>query len=565
LCEERVRRVIVCVAAVIVLGPCRAFAQTRPDAGTVLQQIEKQQQKPLPPKGETEFAAPAPMQSMGAQTVIVKSFRFAGNTLLTNSQLAPAVANFLNRPVSFTDLQNAAIAVADAYRKAGWVVRAYLPQQDITDATVAIQIIEGRFGSVHVEGQSKRVSDARIQRIVEAAQPVGTPVNADALDRALLLINDLPGVSAKGRLSEGQNQAQTDLVVEETAGPLITGSLTGDNTGARYTGADRAILSASLNDRLGIGDRADAVVLHTDGSDYQRLAYSIAAGSRGLRLGLNASHLAYDIVTPESSSLDAHGTSTTGGLEASYPIVRSRLRNLYLALNLDDRRFDNYSGGEATTRYSVRGATLSLYGDSFDSLGGGGTNTANVTLERGNLDLSGSPNESADALTTRSAGSFEKLHLLVSRLQGVTAHFSLYGSLSGQLASKNLDSSEKIYLGGSDGVRAYPANEGGGSEGVLLSLETRESLPLNFDLAEFFDWGRVRFNKSNQFPGAASPNSDELKGVGLSAGWVARFGLTLKATYAHRIGSNPDPTSTGNDQDGSLVKNRFWLLASMPF
>jgi hypothetical protein len=43
------------------------------------------------------------------------------------------------------------------------------------------------------------------------------------------------------------------------------------------------------------------------------------------------------------------------------------------------------------------------------------------------------------------------------------------------------------------------------------------------------------------------------------------MGFTVKATVARRIGNNPDPLSTGTDQDGSLDKNRFWLQASVPF
>jgi hypothetical protein len=53
--------------------------------------------------------------------------------------------------------------------------------------------------------------------------------------------------------------------------------------------------------------------------------------------------------------------------------------------------------------------------------------------------------------------------------------------------------------------------------------------------------------------------------VGASASWVASFGLNVQATYARRLGSNPNPTLNGDDQDGTLVRNRFWLQASMPF
>jgi hemolysin activation/secretion protein len=51
--------------------------------------------------------------------------------------------------------------------------------------------------------------------------------------------------------------------------------------------------------------------------------------------------------------------------------------------------------------------------------------------------------------------------------------FTLYASFSGQRASKNLDSSEEFFLGGPNGVRAYPQGEGAGDEGWLSRLELR--------------------------------------------------------------------------------------------
>jgi hypothetical protein len=46
---------------------------------------------------------------------------------------------------------------------------------------------------------------------------------------------------------------------------------------------------------------------------------------------------------------------------------------------------------------------------------------------------------------------------------------------------------------------------------------------------------------------------------------VSQGGASIKATVARRIGNNPNPTTTGNDQDGSMVKNRIWLNAAVPF
>jgi hemolysin activation/secretion protein len=553
----------ICAAALMFCGA--AFAQTAPDAGSLLQQIEQQRRVPLPAKAEP-LPAPKPMTAPAdGASVTVGAFTFAGNTQLTAAQLAPTVAGFLNRPLSFGQLQDAAAAAATAYRQAGWVVRVYLPQQDITGGTVTIQVVEAVFGSVRVDGAPRRIAAAQLGAIVAAVQPAGALVSADALDRALLLIGDLPGIRAQGALSEGQAQAETDLVLEVNDGPLFGGDLTVDNTGSRSTGRGRISANLNIDSPLGRGDQGNALLLHTQGSDYGRAAYALPLGSTGLRGGVNASHLSYKVVTSDFAALDAKGTSTTLGLDASYPLLRSRTRNLYLAATLDDKRFDNQSAGVTSTRYKISTLGLGLNGNLFDDLGGGGANSASLQLQQGRVDLHGSPNEAADAATTHTAGSYGKLRLAAARQQVLSETLSATASVAAQRASNNLDSSEKFYLGGPGGVRAYPASEGGGSEGELLNIELRARLPGNFSVSGFYDRGSVRVNKNNDIAGALALNNYALQGVGVSVGWVASFGLNVKATLARRLGHNPNPTASGNDQDGTLDKNRLWLQASLPF
>jgi len=548
------------ISAFVFLGVSAVNAQSVPDAGSLLQQIEKDIKPQLPSKSAPQFVSPPPMQSLGGEKVEVKHFKFVGNTLLNIAQLEPVVTSFLNRPIDFATLQNVAIQVAAAYRQAGWVVRVYLPQQDIVNGMVTIQIVEAVLGTVRLEGAPTRVNAAQVKKLVETSQPLGSPLNGDSLDRALLLIDDLPGISATGRLSEGQNQGETDLVLAVADSPLLSGELAADNAGARSTGVGRLMANIMASSPAGIGDLAFATLIHSEGSDYLRAAYTLPVGSSGWRLGLNASHLSYQVLTPGLTQAD--GTSSTSGLEASYPLLRSRTSNVYLAMALDYKDFDNR--GEVNTRYKSQVASLSVNGNLFDDLGSGGATNGGLSLIKGNLNLAGSPNEAADAATTQTAGSFQKLRFAVARQQVLTKDMSFYAGIAGQRASKNLDSSEKFYLGGVGGVRAYPATEGGGTEGHILNLELRARLPANFSVAGFYDHGSVAINKNNAIVGAAAPNKFDLKGVGVSVGWTASFGLTVKATLARRIGDNPNPTSTGSDQDGSLTKNRFWLQVSLP-
>ncbi len=548
------------------LIPSSALAQTAPDAGTLQQQIERERQQKLLPRrvAPDKPAAPEAMKP-STVAVTVKQFRFAGNTLLKSEELAAAVAGYLNRPLDFAQLQAAAAAVAAAYRQAGWVVRAYLPAQEIAEGILTIQIVEAVFGGARLEGtEASRVGSAQVLDLIQARQKTGEPLNADAIDRALLVADDLPGVSVAGVLAEGARPGETALLVKLADEPLLAGEASTDNTGARSTGRARLSANLILNSPFGRGDLMSANLAHTEGSDYLRLAGSLPVGAEGWRLGASASQLRYRLVAPEFVALGARGTADTAGLDASYPLIRSRLANLYFNANLDRKRYDNESSGATTSRYQSEALSLGLSGNLYDALGGGGANGASLSLVNGKLNLGGSPNQAADATTTRTEGRFTKIRGSLSRQQVLTNDVSLFAAFSGQRAGKNLDSSEKFFLGGASGVRAYPSSEAGGAEGELLNVELRWRAMEGVTLTAFHDRGRVRVNKDNSLA-AAAPNLITLKGHGLAASWQTPWGVQLKATWARREGSNPNPTSAGLDQDGSLIRDRLWVTASLPF
>lgn len=545
--------------------PGIAYAQTPPDAGTLQQQIEREREYPLPTRIVPEKPATPPAMKKADVSVAVKEFRFTGNTLLGDAQLAAAVAPYLNRTLDFAQLQEAVAAVARAYRDAGWVVRAYLPAQDITEGVVVIQIVEAVFGRLHLEGEPGRVPAEGLAALVARQQASGAPLNADALDRALLLADDLPGIVVTGKLRQGAGERETDLVLKQAGEPLVSGVVFVDNGGARSTGAERGGVTLGLASPFGKGEHITAQALHSRGSDYLRLAASHPVGADGWRVGANVSYLAYELVSAEFAALDAAGTVRGAGLDASYPLVRSRLKNLYVSAAYDHKRFHNKALAGTTSRYETDAVGILLNGNLFDRIGGGGANTLGLTLALGDLDLDGSPNQAADAATTRTAGRYARLRYALSRQQVLTPQLSVFAAVSGQEASKNLDSSEKFYLGGPYGVRAYPVNEGGGAEGRLANLELRWRLPEGFTLAGFYDWGRVVQNVSNSFSGAADPNAYVLKGYGLALGWQTPVGLDLRAVWARRNGDNPNPTSAGLDQDGSLDRDRWWLSANLSF
>jgi hemolysin activation/secretion protein len=561
------------VGVFLLVTSAAAFAQTTPDAGSLLQQIERD--RPVAPKRLiAPDTAPAPQEMKAAPgpavTITVTRFVFAGNTLLAEDQLAAVTARFLDRPLSFLELQKAAAAVAESYRQAGWVVRAYLPKQEIDRGSVIIQIIEGRFGRIHLDGsEPTHLKLSTALSAIEAHQKPGAPINADAIDRAVILLDDLPGIAAASTFREGQQEGETDLILKLADTPVFLGNLDIDNTGSRATGRERVAVTAYLDSPAGFGDQDIANFVHTEGSDYARLGLTVPVGVDGLRVGFNGSRLNYRVITPDGKLLDMRGIADTAGIEASYPIIRSRAANLSLAATVDRKAFDNWTNSGSTNRYRMDVATVTLAGNSFDGFGGNGANHASLTITEGRVDLTGSANQAADAASSQTDGRYQKLKLTLGRNQTVTDNISVYGQYLYQVANKNIDSSEKLTLGGSSGVRAYPSGEGSGADGHLLTLETRVRLPEGVNLTLFYDAGRIAaVNHINTAPTGnvlTLLNAYSLSGYGLSLSWVAPMGVQLKGTWARRQGENPNPTASGLDQDGSKLLNRFWFSTSVSF
>jgi hemolysin activation/secretion protein len=473
--------------------------------------------------------------------------------------LAPALADFFNRDLDFADLKRMADAVAAAYRQAGWIARVYLPEQDISEGVITLQVVEAQFAGLRVEGEApKLVKGSAIEAYFNARQAVGQPLNATALDRALLLADDLPGVSVAGTLVPGQADGETALVLQTTDEPFIYGDVGLDNTGSRSQGSDRLTLNMAINSPGSRGELVSLTLLRTRGSDYSRVALTVPAGHDGLRLGVNASALNYKVINGPGadSAVPIQGNSGGLGLALTYPMVRAREHNLYVSAALDRKSFYT-SDAQVRSDYESQSLSAGLSGNRFDGLGGGGANSASVQIFRGRL-----THMQAHSLKDTIGRDYNKLTYSLSRQQTLTADHSLLFSLQGQYASQLLDSSEKFYLGGAQSVRAYPASELGGERGQVLSGEWRWRLAPALVLSAFMDMGRV--------VALAASASDQdspmvLRGHGLSVAWQTPMGLSTRLTWARRDGSNPKSTLTGLDGDGTLKKDRFWFTASLPF
>lgn len=538
------------------------------DAGALQQQIDRQQTFKLPRQGVPALPQPVSPKTSSVLKIVVHRFVVLGNTLVDEARIQSVLERHQGKELTFSDLETVVLEVADVFRLAGWTVQAYLPEQDVQDGVVRIQVVQARLGRVLIDGDVPAPATATsLKHIIQEHQPAGEFLSGKALDRALLIANDIAGVYVNGNLKEGEQQGETDVVLKTTPRQRYEGNASIDNTGSRGTGAQRLVASLNFNSVIGVGDTVSTQLIETKGSRYSRLGWTMPVGADGWRVGGNISHLDYRVLQFQESVAPT-GTSDTYGIEANYPLLRSRSQNLYLSFAMDKKKFLNVSEGQAKSDYSSRLGSIGVYGNSFDEWGGGGANTGSLTWVDGNLNLDGSPNAADIATTTRTAGDFRKIRYALSRQQVLTSEWSVYGALSGQLSrsSKNLDSSEKFFLGGSAGVRAYPSSEAGGSKGVMANLELRWQMDPRWLLTGFYDIGHVELNPSKNLQDLTALNQYSLKGRGLALAWETTNGLALKLTLARRVGVNPAANpDTGHDLDGSFVKTRVWTAISLPF
>jgi hemolysin activation/secretion protein len=110
-------------------------------------------------------------------------------------------------------------------------------------------------------------------------------------------------------------------------------------------------------------------------------------------------------------------------------------------------------------------------------------------------------------------------------------------------------------------VRAFPSSEHGGDQGQAVSAEWRWRALPNLVLTAFADAGRVVQLAQPSVPRQALV----LQGAGLNLSWQGPRGVATQLTWARRTAGNPQPTLSGTDGDGTLVRNRVWLTVSLPF
>lgn len=566
----RLRGPVKAACALLALGswaPMLAQAQqaqpAAPDAGTLLREQPKSPMLTAPKPAATAPGVPAKSAQDTGPSILIKGFQISGAVSVPEAELQKALSPAVGQSLSLSQLQALGVLVTVYYAEQGLLARAVIPPQDVPDGIVKLQVIEGKRGKLHVQTTGERIDAARVQRFIDRRLQSGQALDMLALNDALAILNEQPGVAVRSGLAAGKTEGEVDVIVQASPKPLLNYTLGANNQGSRATGEYQAVAGLTLNNPTGSFDAASLLLNASHGVAFVRGDYSLAVGDTGLRLGANASAMHYRFTQDSLADLHGSGSARTVGLTASYPLARRIDWNATATAALDHRvLIDRTTVGETGNRHvSVLNVGVSGY---HASPGSGVVRSFGANLVTG---YSGQHNEQAreqDNVTRQVQGTFTKLALSAANLVPLSADWTANAALRGQFAGSNLDSSERLSLGGPTGVRAYPSSEATGDEGWLVTLSVARRFTDALSANVFVDGGYIKLNHSlwaNWNAGnSAQPNDYSLAGLGLGLDWRVAPNAYLSFSVAAPVGNNPGRDIHDANIDGSSQhRPRAWL------
>jgi hemolysin activation/secretion protein len=392
--------------------------------------------------------------------------------------------------------------------------------------------------------------------------PTGAPIERERVEEAVYRVSDYLGLPARAVLVPAARLGEYDVVFEIEQGQRVAASAGVDNTGNRYTSEWHDALSLRVANLSGRADQlAVYAQLLTPNQRNLHLNYQLPVG-RDWRLGATAQASRYHLCCV-FAPLDASGSTRMFAVNATRAVRRARAHNLYLSAELLQRRLSNRQLGVTTSEHKVSELTLGSRADwnNDEVLSAGWLNLSLGYTEVGAAGI----DALLDAASARLHGRFAKLAFGYSRTQPLGKDGDLVLKLSGQGASKNLDSSETFLLGGLGAVRAYPAGETAGDQSAIAQLEYHRRLRDGLRAFAFYDHGWIELHR-NPWAGFTGRNQVRLKGAGAGLVWNPGPRVELSLIGAAKVGRNPlaDPV-TGNDSDGRSRRYRLWSFATVRF
>jgi hemolysin activation/secretion protein len=354
-CDARARnRATIVVAGVVLVltVPAASVAQVPP--ANLLPPLQTPNQQPFErPPFETEppfelpRLRPAPPQTTRPVSIrlILRAVKFSGNTVFSTDELNAIAKPYIDRPVSFSDLEELRLRLTRAYLDRGYIDSgAVIPDQTVTNGTVAINIIEGTLTGVEVSGADRLRPDYVENRVRLAAGP---PLNVGPLqERIQILLEDPLIARISAQLGPGLRPGESDLKVQVEERPPLGAMLSFANDRAPSIGSEAGQLTLVGRDLTGFGDLSTFSLQKTVGLQDYAFATELPLTAYDTKIHLTGERTDAVVVEPPFNSIDVEGQTSSIEVGISQPVYRTPDQTFELGAFVAYRQSETFLLGE---------------------------------------------------------------------------------------------------------------------------------------------------------------------------------------------------------------------------
>lgn len=485
--------------------------------------LSKDQEKKPAPQSELEPVVPEREGKIARSELRkirfeLKGVRVKGSTVYKKMEFRRFYRRGLHKIISMADVYRIADAITRMYRKDGYLLsKAFVPAQTIEGGVVTIEVLEGYIDGVAVRGDRRGPLSLLKGYVIGIVR--SRPLKAEDLERYLLLINDLPGLSVKSVLEPSKKNPGGSKLTLVLSHKVVDGYLSADNRGTKFNGPFQFSAGGNLNSLFGIYEQAGLRAVSS--AEPGELAYvgghlDLPVFFEGTRFLMSGS-ASFTEPGHTLSLFDVEGESFTAGFQVLHPLVRSRSQNLSMHFGFVSLQTETTIFGALASEDRIRVLNGGLAYDWVDSLRSVNQITFEVSQGLNILDATKTGN--LDLSRAEGTSDFTKLHGELMRLQQIVPDLNLLAEAAWQYSFDPLLASEEFGVGGARFVRGYDSSEITGDHGVAFKGELQYNWALGFKYLlsvqpyAFYDYGRV-WRKFTPI-GLKSETHEDLSSLGL--------------------------------------------------
>jgi hemolysin activation/secretion protein len=295
-----------------------------------------------PPTQELSPSESAPEEAPA--TLIVEQFRFEGNTVFSDAELAETLNDYIGRRISFAELLQARSEITKLYVEKGYTTSgAIIPQQKISNpdsAVVTIKVVEGRLERINVTG-TRRLRPSYISSRLALAQT--QPLNVNSLLEKLQLLQLDPVIEKlSADLQAGTRPGTNILQVQVTEADTFHPNLILDNLRSPIVGSFRRRIVLNEANLLGFGDALSLGYTNTDGSNGGDFNYTFPVSPDNSKLSFAFGITDSKVIERPFDALGISSKYRYYELTFSHPVIRTPTQELALGLTFSHQRSQTF-------------------------------------------------------------------------------------------------------------------------------------------------------------------------------------------------------------------------------